>query len=54
MLKGMQKVGKSSYLLSKSGKLQTGLKKVKKSTYNYFSPKTFRKYFKNVNTKKAY
>ncbi|MGZ1156897.1 C39 family peptidase [Lactobacillus delbrueckii subsp. bulgaricus] len=74
MLKGVQKVGKSSYLLSKSGKLQTGLKKygrywyfgnkqgkpqtglkkVKKSTYNYFSPKTFRKYFKNVNTKKAY
>lgn len=37
MLKGVQKVGKSSYLLSKSGKLQTGLKKY--GRYWYFGNK---------------
>ncbi|WP_333745325.1 C39 family peptidase [Lactobacillus delbrueckii] len=51
---GLKKYGRCWYFGNKQGKLQTGLKKVKKSTYNYFSPKTFRKYFKNVNTKKAY
>ncbi|GHN49564.1 hypothetical protein ME800_11730 [Lactobacillus delbrueckii] len=38
MLKGVQKVGKSSYLLSKSGKLQTGLKKVKKEHLQLLQP----------------
>lgn len=51
---GLKKYGRYWYFGNKQGKLQTGLKKVKKNTYNYFSPKTFRKYFKNVNTKKAY
>ncbi len=51
---GLKKYGRYWYFGNKQGKLQTGLKKVKKSTYNYFSPKTFRKYFKNINTKKAY
>lgn len=51
---GLKKYGRYWYFGNKQGKLQTGLKKVKKNTYNYFSPKTFRKYFKNVNAKKAY
>lgn len=52
--KGLKKYGRYWYFSGSNGKLLSGLRKVNKTTYNYFSVKTYRKAFKSVKTKKSY